>query len=87
MAATAEEVATAHRLSVADLRSPSRVRPIVQARQAAMAAMREIRRADGRPRYSHAQIARFFGLGRHSTVIHAIKAYARRRAGDGRVAP
>jgi hypothetical protein len=83
MASVAGEVAARHGLALEALRTPTRSRPIAHARQEAMAAMRQVRRPDGRVRYSHGQIARFFGLSRHSTVIYAIKALRRRAEPEG----
>ena len=80
MAAVAAEVAEGHELTVEALRAPTRARRIAHARQEAMTAMRQIRRSDGRVRYSYAQIAGFFGLSRHTTVLYAVKACGRRGA-------
>jgi chromosomal replication initiation ATPase DnaA len=78
MASIAADVALRHGMSLEALRSPTRAHPVAHARQEAMAAMREIRAADGRRRYSYGQIARFFGFRRHTTVIHAVRACRRR---------
>ena len=80
MAAVAAEVAERHDLAVEALSVPTRTRRIAHARQEAMTAMRQIRRPDGRIRYSYGQIARFFGLSRHTTVIYAVKACGLRAA-------
>ena len=80
MAAIAAEIAQAHGLTLAQLCASDRRARIVHPRQAAMAAMREVRWSDGRRRYSFPQIARFFGLKDHTTVVYGVKAAALRRA-------
>ena len=74
------EIAAAYRLAPSALRGRDRTRSLVRARQHAMAEIRRMRRADGRPRYSYPQIARFFGLAAHTSVLHAVRAHQRREA-------
>jgi chromosomal replication initiation ATPase DnaA len=67
----AEEVALRHRLYVHDLKAPTRAVRISHPRQEAMVEMR----AEG---FSTTQIARFFGMKDHTTVLHAEAAVAKR---------
>lgn len=55
-----------------------RSRPQVHARQYAIWLLRQMRRADGLPRYSLPGIARAVGLTDHTTALHAIRAVQKR---------
>jgi chromosomal replication initiator protein len=81
LAAIAEEVAALYGLTVAELRSRTRERRIARPRQHAMTLMRRLRRADGARRYSCRQIANYFGLKDHTTVVYAVRAHERRAGG------
>ena len=78
LAAIAEEVASLHGLTVAELKSRTRRRRISHPRQQAMAMMRLQRRPDGSQRYSCRQIANFFGLKDHTTVVYAVRIHQAR---------
>jgi chromosomal replication initiation ATPase DnaA len=78
-----QAIADAHGLTLADLKAATRREAVSHPRQEAMAALRAETRADGRPRFSHAWIARFFGLKDHATVIHGVRAHAARRMQTG----
>lgn len=73
----AENVCEAHGVPMRHLKSPQRLRPIVDARWEAMWQMSQQVREDGRPRYSMAAIGRFFNRD-HTTVIHAVQQYSKR---------
>lgn len=81
MACLVAETAAIHGLTPDEVRGRGRARPLVRARQHAMALMRDVRRPNGKPRYSLPQIARFFGLAAHTSVLHAVRAHTRRGAG------
>lgn len=72
MASIVAEAAAQAGLSVEALRSPARRRPVAQARQQAMARMREVG-------FTTTQVGRFFGRD-HTTVTHACKMVAQRSA-------
>jgi len=74
--AVQEAVSQYFRLSIADLKSQRRDRPVTQARQIAMYLSRTI--AD----VSFPSIAEKFGGRDHSTVIHAVRAVEQRRSQD-----
>ncbi len=67
-------------ISRTELCSRSRARRILRARQAAMAALRAIRRSDGRPRYSLERISHAFGFSSHTSALRGIAAHQRREA-------
>jgi chromosomal replication initiation ATPase DnaA len=73
------DTALAHGLRVADLKGHDLARKIVRARQEAMWAAREVKRPDGRNRYSFPQIGAAFNRD-HSTVVHGAKAHRDRIA-------
>lgn len=79
MRSVAETVAARHGMTLDDLRANTRQHYIAHRRQEAMAAIY----ATGL--FSNLQIARFFGLKDHTTVIHARQAHERRMA-EGRAA-
>jgi chromosomal replication initiation ATPase DnaA len=81
LAAIAEEIAILYGVSVAELRTPTRERRVARPRQHAMCLMRRQRRADGARRYSCQQIANYFGLKDHTTVVYAVRAHERRAGG------
>ncbi len=66
-----EAIAACGGLTLADLRSPKRTRPLVNARQRAMYELR------GRFGWSYPQIGQFLRKD-HSTVIHGVRKYAAR---------
>lgn len=74
MARIAQEIADRHGLTMADMNGDDRSRSVAWARQEAMAAIY----ATGR--FSMPQIGRFFGWRDHTTVLHAIRQVAKRRA-------
>ena len=85
MKRTMREIATAvaqeHGLTLEELRNPTHARRISWPRQEAMTAMRAELQPDGRhSAYSLNQIARFFGMKDHTTVIHACQAVPAREA-------
>jgi chromosomal replication initiation ATPase DnaA len=82
--AIAEEVACLYGLTLSELKSRTRKRSIATPRQHAMAEMREQRRPDGARRYSCGQIANFFGMSDHTTVVYGIKAHRARAGSKGR---
>jgi chromosomal replication initiation ATPase DnaA len=67
-----------HGLTPQDLLRRDRRRPIVIARQAFMWRCRQVRRPDGRRRYSLPQIAAALGGIHHTTVMHGVRAHAAR---------
>lgn len=71
MAEIAAQVAAERRISVAELKGGRRDAFLAQARQEAMWRMRE------QDRWTLPQIGRFFNRD-HTTVLHGIRAYARR---------
>ncbi len=74
MAEIAEVVAFLHDVTVDDLRGPSRVRPLVHARQHFMADAYETKQ------WSMPQIGRYLGWRDHTTVLHGVRAHAKRVA-------
>lgn len=70
----AMEIAQRHGFTLEDLRGPSRLRPLVHARQEAMAAIY------ARGNVSLPWVGRFFGGRDHTTVIHAIRQVEKRSA-------
>jgi chromosomal replication initiator protein len=78
MAAITEIVAARHSCSVAELRGHGRTRCIAWPRQEAMWQIRQVRAPDGSPRFSLPQIGRYFSDRDHTTVLHAVKAHAKR---------
>lgn len=58
----------------------SRIRPIAQARQEVMWRLRQITTSDGAPKHSFPAIAKAMGGLDHTTVLHAVKAHAKRLA-------
>lgn len=78
----ARDVCRRHGLTLDQLRSKSRIRPIAHARQEAMWLMRQVLRPDGRKRFSFMQIAGFLDMEDHTTIIHGVKAYEARRDED-----
>ena len=75
-------VAESHRVRVQDLTGPSRWRPFVHARQEAMWACRQVKRRDGKPKYSYSFLGSLFGGRDHSTVIHGERQHAKRVAAE-----
>jgi chromosomal replication initiation ATPase DnaA len=66
MAQIAQAVSLAHGITVADLRGPSRLKPVSEARQEFMAL------AMGEGRFSSPQVGRWLNRD-HSTVLHGVK--------------
>lgn len=85
IASICRDVAEKYGLTVAQLESQSRIRPIAHPRQEVMWRAYQIRRWDGSRRYSTTMIGRYWkgkggrtkGLD-HSTVIHSLRAYEKR---------
>lgn len=75
----ATTVAYMNGLKLADLIGPDRRRCIAHPRQEAMYALYEERLTDGRRRWSLPQIGEFLGGRDHTSVLHGIRALARRR--------
>jgi chromosomal replication initiation ATPase DnaA len=71
------EVAEAHQVSVRDILGPTRFRHVVYARQEAMYRVRNEIVIRGEP-MSYPEIGRKFGGRDHSTVLHSMRAHARR---------
>lgn len=63
-----------------DLVGDSRLRPIVHKRQEAMYRLRKLACEDGSPRYSLPVIGDKFGGRDHTTVLHGVRAHAKRLA-------
>lgn len=77
MAIIARRIAAAHKIMVADLTGPSRLRKHAWPRQEAYAACRTLPR-------SFQQIADFFGGRDNTSVQRGVRAYARRLAAGAR---
>src|SRR5687767_10438999 len=77
----AETVAAQYGVTVEQLKSPERSRPIAWPRQEAMWLMRRVKWADGSTRYSNPQIGQFLGGRDHTTVLHGVRAYEARLNG------
>lgn len=73
MSAITERVAARHGLTVEELKAPTSCTRIAHPRQEAMMEMR------AQDRWSLPQIGRFFGLD-HTTILHGVRAHARRAA-------
>lgn len=69
------EVATENGLTVEDLVSPKRNRAVAHPRQESMWRCRQLRRPDGKHRFSYPQIGMAHGGRDHTTAMHAIKKY------------
>lgn len=80
MSAIAWGVANKYGMTLEDLKAPTRTFEVSHPRQEAMYLMRLIRREDGEPRYSFPQIAKFFGMKDHTTVLHGVRSHRRRVA-------
>jgi chromosomal replication initiation ATPase DnaA len=72
------EVARRRGLTAADLTGTGRWRDVARPRQEAMWLMRQVRRADGSRRYSLPEIGRALGYRDHTTVLHGVRAHAKR---------
>jgi chromosomal replication initiator protein len=68
------EVALAHRVLPSDIVGQRRLQRMVKPRWEAMARVRALRLADGRPP-SYPQIGRWFGDRDHSTVMYGIRRF------------
>lgn len=79
MRSIAAAVAEAYGLKVEDLRGTCRERSVAHPRQEAMWRMRQVLCEDGRPRYSLPQIGAFLGHRDHTTILHGVRAYEKRR--------
>jgi chromosomal replication initiation ATPase DnaA len=79
MRSIAAAVAEAYGLTVEELRGQCRERSVAHPRQEAMWRMRQVLDEDGRPRYSLPQIGNFLGHRDHTTVLHGVRAYEKRR--------
>jgi chromosomal replication initiation ATPase DnaA len=77
------ETAEDHGLEPETLLSKSRCHPIAHPRQDFMWRARQMKRADGTHRFSSPRIAAFLGLSDHTTVLHGVKAHAKRARGRG----
>ncbi|MDO9334964.1 MAG: helix-turn-helix domain-containing protein [Caulobacter sp.] len=77
MKSIAAAVAARHGLRVRDLTGDNRVRHMAYARHEAMWEMRQVRRADGQPRYSLAAVGSFFNRD-HTTVVYAERQHPKR---------
>jgi chromosomal replication initiation ATPase DnaA len=66
--------AEGHGLNVGDLTGRNRSRKLVRARQEAMWRARQVKRPDGRNRYSFPQIGRALNRD-HSTIVHGAAAH------------
>lgn len=75
MAQIAERIAASRGITLAELRGPSRQRPVAWCRQDAMLALR-------RAGYSASTIGRYFRRD-HTTVVHGVQAAEGRERGDG----
>lgn len=73
-----ETVAARYRIKVSDLKGPARYRHVARPRQEAMWLMRQVRWADGTPRYSFPMIGAFLGGRDHTTIIHGVRAHEAR---------
>lgn len=73
-----ELAADNHNITVTALKSQCRIRKIAWARQEACWRLRNLTYLDGRPRLSFPRIAQLVGLTDHTTVIHAVRAHAKR---------
>jgi len=72
-------IADKHRVTVAELVGRSRRRRLAWPRHEAMAAIRKLRRQDGRP-FSLPQIGHWLGDVDHTSVLYGIKKYEARAA-------
>jgi len=79
MRGVAQEVAERHRLTLNDLTGSSRRRPFVRPRQEAMYEMMRVQNADGEWRWSTPQIGMLLGGRDHTTVLHGMRAHAKRK--------
>lgn len=86
LSAIAHDVAYSHGLLKDDLCAPdalgTRAKPLARARQEAFWQAYQVRYSDGRQRFSLPTIGRFFGGRDHTTVLHGIRAHAKRMLED-----
>jgi len=71
------DTAADHRLTVAQMEADTRAHAISHPRQDFMWRARQVKWADGTPRYSLPMIGKFLGVD-HSTVIHGVRAHEKR---------
>lgn len=72
------EVALKHGIRPADIKGADRGRWAAWPRQEAMWRLRDVRLSDGSRRWSLPQIGQMLGGKKHTTVLHALRAYAYR---------
>lgn len=76
------EVSARHGVTPNDITSRSVKRSIAWPRQEVMWRLRSLKGPDGRPKHSYPAIAKALGVADHTTVIHGVRAYAKRMAED-----
>ncbi|MFM8938823.1 MAG: helix-turn-helix domain-containing protein [Phenylobacterium sp.] len=75
------EVAEAHKVGVDDILGPGLFKQMTRARQETAWRLRQMRKADGSPRFSLPQIGAWLGGRDHTTILHAIRAHEQRMGG------
>lgn len=79
MRAILDEVCAKHRLPVREVTGERRHIPLVRARQEFMWRCRQVKSLDGGYRFTLPQIGRFLAVD-HTTVLHGVRAHAKRMA-------
>lgn len=86
---SAKEIATAiaaeHNLLWSDLAGPCRTNRVYRARRAAIWSIRQVKRADGKPRYSLSFLGRLFNR-HHTSIMWAYRAHDKTMRHEGRLA-